>query len=401
MRRGGRLEVGVNCLTGWVSTTTNADNKRRDCMLRDTEEKRRDAGAVRLARVASPASGLRVPWLRLVDWLWVGGVMVGSVWGVSGADWESTKNRFNLNTHIGFNIKANFEHLGGMAGSNAGPDLRGTDHFYDDGYNRVDAAGNAGGQTQFWGYENAGQVTEDQIVMSSYSSSGMGRIDEVTDAPHWGAELTYARELGWNGSYWWGVEMGLSWTLLSFKEQATTQGDATLLRDTYALNGVMPPGAPYAGTFGGGGPLLSDDPQRTFQTLSGGAQTMGKYELDGSMYVLRVGLVYETPFTSWLTLQFGGGVAGGLVESEFSFEESTNLVGVRQVVTRGSDRSEDFVGGAYAQAGMALHFHENFMGSLGLQYKYLTSFSQEVAGRRAELDFTSSMYLAVGLGVTF
>lgn len=318
-----------------------------------------------------------------------------------GADWESSKNRFNLSTHVGFNIEASFERLGAVDQSNVGSDLRGTDHFYDDGYNRVDASGNAGGQTRFWGYSTAGQVVDDSIVMSSYSSSATGRIDDVRDAPHWGAELTYAREVGWNGSYWWGIEIGLSWTDLSFRERATLEGDATLLRDAYALNGNVPPAAPYQGTFAGEGPFLSDDPQRTIQTLSGAAQTSGSYELDASLYVLRLGLLYETPFNSWLTLQMGGGVAGGFVQSDFRFQESTSIANLRNSTARGSGSSDDFVGGAYAHAGLALHFHDHMMASLGLQYKYLTSYSQEVAGRRAEIDFTSSLFLAVGLGVTF
>ncbi len=197
-----------------------------------------------------------------------------SVWG---ADWENSKNRIGLNTHIGFNIKANFERLGAVGESNAGSDLRGTDHFYDDGYNRVDSNGNAGGQTRFWGYDNAGQIVDDTMVMSSYSSAGTGRIDGIHDAPNWGAELTYARELGWNGSYWWGVEVGLSWTDLNFKEQTSLNSDATVLRDAYALNGVVPPASPYTGTFGSDGPALSDDPMRTIQTLNGAALTSGKY----------------------------------------------------------------------------------------------------------------------------
>ena len=119
------------------------------------------------------------------------------------------------------------------------------------------------------------------------------------------------------------------------------------------------------------------------------------------MYVMRVGLIYETPFSPWLALQFGGGVAGGYVDSTFSFEETTNLAGARQSVIRGSDQADDFVGGVYAHGGLAFHFHENFMASVGLRYNYLGTFSQEAAGRQAELDFSSALYLSIGLGVTF
>ncbi len=119
------------------------------------------------------------------------------------------------------------------------------------------------------------------------------------------------------------------------------------------------------------------------------------------MYVLKLGLVYETPFTSWLTLQMGGGIAGGFVRSDFSFEESTSVAGVRSSTTRGSGSGDDFVGGAYGHAGLALHFQDHMMATLGLQYHYLSSYSDEVAGRRAELDFNSALFLSVGVGVTF
>jgi hypothetical protein len=331
----------------------------------------------------------------------MGLALMVTVMSALGADWRSAKHRFNLNTHIGFNIEASFEGLGGVSGTDPGSDLRGTDHFYDDGYNRVDESGNEGGQTRFWGYANASQVVDDEIVMSSYSSGISGRIDGVEDAPHWGAELTYARELGWTGSYWWGVEIGLSWTDMRFEEGGVFQGDATIVRDAYSLGGMEPPAAPYGGTFSGAGPALGDDPLRTVQTLNGAARTMGEYELDASLYVVRLGLVYETPFTSWLTLQFGGGVAGGFVDGEFRYEETSTIASLRSVVTRGSGSSDDFVGGAYAHAGLALHFQDHLMASLGLQYRYLTDYTQEVAGRRAELDFEGSLYVALGLGVTF
>jgi len=232
-----------NCLTRPGSTTTNAGKKLR--MSRYDEVRPDPVGfEIRVRRSVGHALN-RIALIRSRKRGFIaalaGTVAMVSCWG---ADWESSKNRFNLNTHIGFNIEASFDRLGAVDSSNVGSDLRGTDHFYDDGYNRVDANGNAGGQTRFWGYSNAGQVVDDSIVMSSYSSSAGGRIDDVRDAPHWGAELTYARQVGWNGSYWWGVEIGLSWTDLSFKEQSRFQGDATLLRDAYALNGTVPPASP-------------------------------------------------------------------------------------------------------------------------------------------------------------
>ena len=177
-----RLRIGtlagetgeLNTLTGGKPATTNANNQHLEGMSHKIELKRNPAMAASWAGVSVGAS-TRFGGARAWGRLWLGCALAGGLGTVSAAEWASSKNRFNLNTHIGFNIEANFEQLGGVSGSDAGSELRGTDRFYDDGYNRVDATGNAGGETQFWGYDQASQVVGDSLVMSSYSATGTGR----------------------------------------------------------------------------------------------------------------------------------------------------------------------------------------------------------------------------------
>jgi hypothetical protein len=319
----------------------------------------------------------------------------------TGADWATGKNRFNLNSHIGFNIKTDFTQLGSVFPQTAiGPERGGVDHFYDDGFNRVDASGNAGGQTWFWGYQNPSQIVGDDILMSSTTTSPTS-IRGLSDAPHWGAELSYARELGWNSAYWWGVEIGLSWVNLDFSESRSITTHAERTVDAYSLGGIVPPTAPYEGTFSGPGPTISDHPQRSIQTLNNAAITDGSYDLDAYLYTLRLGLIYETPFTDWFTLQFGGGVLGAFVQSEFSFRESTSIQGLGSFHQSGSDRDRDFLGGAYGRAGLGIHFSPKFMASLGVQYNYLGTFSQQVERRKATIDLKSALFVSLGLGVSF
>jgi hypothetical protein len=324
-----------------------------------------------------------------------------SVVSLAGADWATGKNRFTLQSHIGFNIKADFTQLGAVPMQTAiGPDRAGADHYYDDGYNRVDAGGNADGQTWFWGYENASQIVGDNVLMNS-TSTAAGALYGLSDAPHWGFELNYARELGWNGSYWWGVEIGLSWVNLNFSDRRSFTTDAFRTTDSYSLGEMNPPPAPYAGTFSGPGPSISDNPQRSVQTLSNAALTTGSYDLDASLYALRLGLIYETPFTDWFTLQFGGGVLGALVVSDFSYQESTSVLQLDSFQASASDRERDFLGGAYVRAGFGIHFSPNMMASLGLQYNYMGTFSHQVDGRNASIDLKSALYIALGVGVSF
>lgn len=109
--------------------------------------------------------------------------------------------------------------LGGYVGSSIswlgqnspGPATGGViDRFYDDGFVRVDAAGNPGGYTWFWGYQDAAQI---------------------------------------QGSF------------ISFHSQTVLEANAIqLVTDTYQLGDWFLPSAPYAGSFDGPGPVLPDAP---------------------------------------------------------------------------------------------------------------------------------------------
>lgn len=95
--------------------------------------------------------------------------------------------------------------------SDSGPATGGgIDRIYDDGFVRVDAAGNPGGYTWFWAYENESQVQG---------------------------------------------------TFISFHSQIVLDANAIqLVMDTYQLGNWLLPSAPYEGSFEGPGPILPDAP---------------------------------------------------------------------------------------------------------------------------------------------
>ena len=59
-----------------------------------------------------------------------------------------------------FNVKARFNVNGQFnLNSQAGPTgVSGANHIFNDGYVKVDATGDAGGQTGYWGYQSASQI---------------------------------------------------------------------------------------------------------------------------------------------------------------------------------------------------------------------------------------------------
>jgi hypothetical protein len=98
-------------------------------------------------------------------------------------------------------------------GADPGPPTGGgINRTYDDGYVMVDITENEGGQTWYWGYQQASQVAGDTIQF--HATTIIGNV-------------------------------------------------VTVITDTYDLGGSVPPAAPYFGTEFGPGPLISDEPART------------------------------------------------------------------------------------------------------------------------------------------
>lgn len=314
----------------------------------------------------------------------------------------SYKNRFSLNSRIGFNISADFKNLGGFAAqTDPGLATNGVDHFYDDGFNRVDVNGGASTNTFFWGYQNASQVPGNDTIVMNSSSAATSAIRDVGDDPQWGAELSYIRQLGDNGDYRWGIEAAIGWADLEFRKNGTSTADITRTTDAYALNGNPPPPAPYPGTFGGPGPQIGTSPTRTISTIPNGAVTSGQYSLEAQAYTLRLGLHYETPFNDWLKLQFGGGFAGAYVDSDFSFTEMTTLGGIGSVTRSGTASEADIVIGAYAGAGLTFYITERLTAVAAAQFQHLQDYTQQLAGKEAEIRFDKSIFVTVGVGFSF
>lgn len=314
--------------------------------------------------------------------------------------WGESKNRLGLNGHALFNIKASFSQLGASPpATDIGPASSGSNHDYDDGYNRVDGWNNAQGRTYYWGYDRSSQAQGEMIAMSSTSAQGGGSLDDLSDDPHWGGELTYMRELGYNNSYWYGLVVGLGWQDIHFSQNASFTHAATRVTDLYPLFGELP-AAGYAGSVDSiDGPQLGDAPSRSATTVPHGAVTQGDYDFEASAYTLRAGLLFETPFNDWLDLQFGGGVTGVLVDGTFTVKETTAVSDLAPYTARAEDSSTSFVGGGYAELNLSLRLSRGIYAFAGARYLILTDVNQTAADRKVDLHLRNG--IAAGVGVNF
>lgn len=314
-----------------------------------------------------------------------------------------SRNRLGVGIMMGFNMKTDFEGLGRFApATDPGPATGSQeDRFYDDGYNRLDSSGNAGATTWYWGYENASQWVGDTIVMHSTSSVGAAERNEEEDTFQSGLELTYARDLGALGRGRWGVESAFGFMDMVIRDRSPLAAPTSVLSDAYQLGGVVPPVAPYSGTFLGPGALLGSTPTRSGATVPGGSIVQGSRELDASYYGFRVGPYWEVPLSEKFAAMLSGGFAFAMVDGEFDYRETVTVPGLVIPDASGSNEEMDVVLGGYVAASIHYYLNESLRAYSQVQYQSLGDYTNNDKGHKATIDFGSSILFSLGLNYSF
>jgi hypothetical protein len=199
----------------------------------------------------------------------------------------------------------------------AGPAGANADRTYDDGYVNQDAGTSIFGNTWFWGFNDASQVSGTTLSYHTTTpgagmTTGGGSLTSYSSQRSSWSSL--GNDLGWDselaGSGWFGriespaifargplsasMEIGYSYASADAahrnadvfrahqqtRERATTTSAAPFetatvntITDTYSLAGITVPGAPYAGTLAGPGPLISNTPET--RTITPGTTITG------------------------------------------------------------------------------------------------------------------------------
>jgi hypothetical protein len=301
-------------------------------------------------------------------------------------------NRFSFGARVSFNFKANFNTSRTIPGALS----PGVDHVYDDGYVRVDSSHNAGGLTWNWGYENAAQVVADTLEFHSIQSAAKESADEA----QYGLELTYQRLLGRFFSRGvWGFEGAFTYTDLDLHSERSPAGAASLITDSFPLNGALPPNAPYHGTFNGPGPLLGDTPTRTVATDT---QTFAsEHRLSGHLFGFRFGPVVEWNFSRAFSVALSGGIALAPAMIDYDFSESITLQGGQTFSTRGHSTKTDLLYGHYVTALLRYSFTDHWSIYGGGQFQSLNDLEQTTGTRTARLEAGSTLHGVLGVSWRF
>jgi hypothetical protein len=291
-----------------------------------------------------------------------------------------------------------------------------TNYFYANGSVQVDSSGNAGGLTTFWAYNNASQYDPaafgglGAINYSAFSSglSGAGSVVDNNVAAAAGFEMHGYLDLGSvsflptmaaGRSATWGLRTGLQYARVNNSNTAGQVGAVGTINDSFNLNGVIPPAAPYAGTFLGPGPLLGDTPTRTTGTAV--AAISGYRNLDVQLFVSTFGSYVALPVTKDLDVMLEGGAVLALASGNYKYESTVTVPGAGTQVSGGQKSSTKLLPGVYTSVGLAWHLTDQFMLQGAVRYQFMRQYSLVANGSNANLSFDSALVLSLSATYKF
>lgn len=306
-------------------------------------------------------------------------------------DWT---RHFRIGAMVGFNISANFSTKGTF-------NINRPAGVYDDGYVRTDSSGNAFGQTGYWGYNNASQLSGSTLTMhntSSYTTSGNSQ-DSGSVFP--GFDMAYGGELWDWGRARIGWDFGFGLLPISITDNSPMS--ASVVQSTYTFNtgGIVVPGAPYQGGFNRNGePTISVTPTSTTTTNISGGTVTGSRKLDVMLYTFRLGPSLYWDLNRSLGLSVSGGPTLGLVSGNYDYNEIISTGGPG-IVNRGQVGGTDVVYGGYVNASLMYHVEENGDIYVGVQYMPLGDATIGGGGREGRLNLGGQIYISAGINWPF
>jgi len=125
-----------------------------------------------------------------------------------------------------------------------------------------------------------------------------------------------------------------------------------------------------------------------------------KRELEATLYGLRFGTWLRVPLTKALSCSTSGGLAAGLVDSEFKITGFNNF-STWDSYKLASGEASDTMLGWYAAVLINYSLSEHLGLNLGAQYQNLGTFSRHIYFETVEVDLRSSVFVTAGVSWFF
>jgi hypothetical protein len=257
------------------------------------------------------------------------------------------------------------------------------DRQYDDGFMRVDQGTATDGSTAYWGYDRSSQVQGEFLDFHAHGSRSQSGGSSAYALPDpWGFDadggapvvaFDWSRTLGPR----WALGVQAGWSLLGVDGNhddtnftATQSGAEYALSyvDRYALQGVIPPTAPYQGSPAGHGPLLDNIPasRSRSESLRSGGQALFfndvRESLDVDVHTLSLGPTLGARLGP-AELQLSAGIAANITQWDASHRETLQVSrdgGRASRLTQWEDHSSDtdILAAFYIQGAVSLPLSE-------------------------------------------
>lgn len=286
----------------------------------------------------------------------------------------------------------------------------GIDYDYDNGFVHVDSTGNLGDLTWNWGYDDNSQ----------YNPTGDGSIDfslsnSLADAE---AREDGGLENGFEGyAYYdmgavgmaalkdrgatWGFRGGLHYARVDMTNQDSISSGVETVTDSFDLGGTIPPLAPFTGSFGGPGPLISDSPFARSSAMGGQALVVGSRDLDVHLTTFNFGSYLEVPVTPKFNLMLEGGLSAAIASGSYDFQSSTTITGLGTQQSSGRDSGTSVLPGLYLGLSGIYQLNESWGIQAAGRFQYMDEFKLESNGAEAELSFDSAFVISLGALYSF
>lgn len=306
---------------------------------------------------------------------------------------------------MGLNLKADFSLDGqfGISGSQPGATGgSGVNHFYDDGYVRVDQTGNAQGYTSYWGYNNASQYgpAAQTLLMHSAKSFGLSSGTGEGGGVQVGFDMAYGGDFAHWGKTLVGWELGFGLLPISIKDTRPLGAVFTRTAHSFDASGIVLPTAPYNGGPSGLGPTLRDVATALPDDTIAGTVT-GSRSLDLTLHNVRLGPTLWWELHPRWAVSVSGGAALGIVSGDYKFDETVVLADGGSTRNTGKIGATDVVYGGYVSAVAVYHAVANGDIFVGAQFMPLGDVLVRGGGRQARLHFGEGVYLSAGINWSF
>jgi hypothetical protein len=284
------------------------------------------------------------------------------------------------------------------------------------------------GFSRNWLYNSAAQYnsTTGQVDMSNYGVAPSSGTADAESENGKGVELQFARVIKRYKRFEWGVNFSAGVSDINAKTTQQIRADLLTTTDRYNLRPGSMGGADrfnsttdfekIAATTTGSATGVSYeydferphylDPNgtriRDGEVTPGAADVTGYWQIKGAYYLLRVGPTARFEIAKNWTVSVSAGAAGAFVGSRFIADEYITLPDVDgQIRTREEGEKKAFVGGYYADVNIERWLTVRTGFFLGYGTEKLGDYTQELRGRKAEIDLGSSSGFRFGIITRF